>query len=170
MSEPPSPAAPSRWRLALAISGCVTGALILTYVVLLAAADLEANGGASRVMFVLIVTAITATVAVDRRCNTAQVRDHIDRRVHEVAERMDRRMSSIANGMIEHGIKLDDITEEIPRIRESVRVVRQRSHVHAPTVYAGAPDKMTAIGSASVVDRDVIDMASRLQRKVEDAD
>ena len=179
MDESPLPtAAPHRYRIPLVVMAAVTGCLAVADAALLIADDL--SGEWIAFLLLLVVVLVAATVAVDRRAMTAEIKAHIDTRVREAAGRMDRRLDAITNGMVEHGIKLDDITEELPRfrqlhdhvaaVREHVRVVRSHVHTHAPGVYHSGPDKMTAIGTARPLDPDVIDMAARLQRKVDGPD
>lgn len=71
---------------------------------------------------IVTISLATGVVALLARGFVLQILGHMDNLVGSVAARQDRRMDQIANGMIEHGIQLDAITGEIPRVRASATV------------------------------------------------
>ena len=154
MSHPSLP--PARPHLkSLVVLSAMAGSTIVTYVALLLAGDLNPDSGVARSMFVIIIVLIVAAVAVDRRLNTTQIKDHIDRRVVEAACRMDHRLNMIGNAMVEHGIQLDAITGEIPRVRPLIVACN-----HGPN----------PVGRASVsggLDPTVLEMGDRIARRLQ---
>lgn len=123
MIEPHSPAAPPRWKRILhTVLLALAGALGLTYGLLLVLHDAEpAQLTPMLLLFLAVALAIGAlTHEMNIARSEARLMAHIDLRVSEVAGRMDRRLAAITNAMVEHGIQLQEITGEIPRVREAV--------------------------------------------------
>src|SRR5689334_19724715 len=153
MDESPRPtAAMRRWRWAtIATTSFSAGVTLIYATILVAIGDGTIGWLLPRLMQLAVYLSAMAAVACATRLNIEGTRALIDRRVSEAAARMDRRMDAIANGMVEHGIRLDDITAEIPRarqaVREHTRAVREHVHSHHTAVYGPGPGhKMTAVG------------------------
>lgn len=164
-TEPSRPtAADGRWMIATTVSLAAATAIVVTIYITMLTNAITTTWLAPRIMQLAIYLLAIATGAV-------VVMAHIDRRVSEAASRGDRRMDAIANGMIEHGIQLDDTTGEIAKVR-----VAFEGHTHP--VQSGGYDRgysdglaaakvQRVSGRASVIDPDVIDMATRLQNRMD---
>lgn len=178
MNEPllPTAATLRKWKWTTVATGSTAAALTLVYGTILIAGR-DAGFLLPRLMQLGVYLSAIAAAACAGRYGMEGMRAHIDRRVAETADRMDRRLDTITNAMLEHGIRLTDITEELPRFRDSLHA-HARTHVHTQgmAVYQAAPDKMTAIGMARVepkamgLDPGVIEMGERIARRLHEAD
>lgn len=117
------------------------GLVLLAAIIFAAATTTLALAGESTLpaplSAIVTISFASAVVALLSRGLAGQMADriitHIDHTVAIAADRQDRRMNSIALGMIEHGIKLEEITGEIPRVRPLVTACK---HDDEPDGYA----------------------------------
>jgi hypothetical protein len=141
------------WKWATIASTAFSAAVTIVYVTILAAAG---NGDVGwmlpRLMQLAVYLSAMTAVACAERFNhevTRNRNDHHDRRT-------DQRMQSIGNAMIEHGIHLDAITGEIPRVR--------------PLIVACTHNATHPVGRASVsggLDPTVLEMGDRIARRLQ---
>ena len=170
MEEPLLPTALQRkWKWATVATASTSAALVIVYVTILMDAG-SGYGGMllPRLMQLAVYLSAIGAAACAARYNIEGTRALINHQVVVTAARHNRRLDAISNGMVEHGIKLDDSTVELGKVRHAVQ-----NHTH-PVVQFGGYDAGTAkvyraTARASVVDPDVIDMAARLQNRMIDS-
>ncbi len=142
-----------RWIIRSLIVCALVGALFTAALSALAlSGDNVLPHPISALVAITLATSFTSLLIVG--CTHVLAR-FITRTVAEVAGRMDRRMGAIGNAMVEHGIRLDDITGEIPKARPLIVACQ-----HDP-IYAGR-----AQVAPSRVDPEVIASVRRLESKV----
>lgn len=113
MSDPISATMP-HW-----ISRAVGACLLVGMAYAGASVALATSGGphlAAPTNALISIALATAIIGLIARGCTAQILARVDQH----ADRNDRRLTAITNGMVEHGIVLDQITGEIPRVRPLV--------------------------------------------------
>ena len=172
MTEPSRPtAATARWKWATVATVSLTGAGTIVYVTELL--DMGPSYGGflmPRIMQLVVYLSAIGTGVTAGVWMAAEIRAHIDERVFEVAARMDRRMNTFGNAMIEHGIALDDTTGEIARVRQAIT-----HHTHPELGLSAKVQRITARAvvampdtSSHGLDPAVLEMGDRIARRLTD--
>ena len=139
-----------RWKWATIVSATVSAGFTLVYITILGNA-VDVGWTLPRLMQLAVYLSAMTAVACAERFNhevTRNRNEHHDRRT-------ERRMQSLGNAMIEHGIQLDTITGEIPRVRPLIVACN-----HGPN----------PVGRASVnggLDPTVLEMGDRIARRLQ---
>ena len=152
MSDPSIPPTP-RWIVNWLVAVAFIGSLFTAATMALAIhGDRVLPAPTSAIIEISLSTTFLTLLALGLFYRTV---GYIHASVQGAAYRMDRRMQSIGNAMVEHGIQLDNITGEIPRVRPLIVACNHGTN---------------PVGRASVnggLDPTVLEMGDRIARRLQ---